>query len=216
MTIGVLLVNLGAIHTTTMTLTSVLYDLATHPEHVQPMREEVEAALQEGGWTPAAIGKLSKVDSFVKESLRLSVVDAYGLKRLVMKDFTFSDGITIPAGNLITVPMLPIHLDPEIYNDPKRFDGFRFEKMRREGGEDAKHKLASLDLDYLVFGNGRQACPGRFFAAVELKTILAYVLLNYDIKMVNDAGRPTSLHNGPEIMPDSTAEVLFRKRIKSN
>jgi hypothetical protein len=29
-----------------------------------------------------------------------------------MKDFTFSDGITIPAGNLITVPMLPIHLDP--------------------------------------------------------------------------------------------------------
>jgi hypothetical protein len=29
--------------------------------------------------------------------------------------------------------------------------------MRRERGEDTKHKLASLDLDYLVFGNGRQA-----------------------------------------------------------
>ena len=28
-----------------------------------------------------------------------------------MKDFTFSDGTTIPAGNLIAVPLLPIHLD---------------------------------------------------------------------------------------------------------
>ena len=97
------------------------------------MRDEVEAALQEDGWTQAAIGKLPKVDSFVKESLRLSVIDACGcpacffiiikrrstsrltldgLKRQVMKDFTFSDGTTIPAGNLISVPLLPIHLDP--------------------------------------------------------------------------------------------------------
>ena len=149
-----------------------------------------------------------------------------------MKDFTFSDGTTIPAGNLISVPLLPIHLDPEIYDNPKTFDGFRFEKMRREGGEDTKHKFASLHFDYLVFGNGRQAwcvkgllhllaitgtniytSPGRFFAAVELKTMLAYVLLNYDIKMANDAGRPSNLHIGSEMMPDPIAEVLFRKRI---
>ena len=42
------------------------------------MREEVEAVLQEDGWTQAAIDKLSKVDSFVKESLRLSVMDVCG------------------------------------------------------------------------------------------------------------------------------------------
>jgi len=92
------------------------------------MREEVEAALQEDGWTQASIGKLSKADSFVKESLRSSVVNTCrsppsilnaaqrpvldGLKRQVMKDYTFSDGTTIPAGNIISVPMLPIHLDP--------------------------------------------------------------------------------------------------------
>ena len=40
------------------------------------MREEVEAALQEDGWTYASIGKLSKVDSFIKESLRSSVMNA--------------------------------------------------------------------------------------------------------------------------------------------
>ncbi|KAF8335539.1 cytochrome P450 [Amanita rubescens] len=212
MAISVLLVNLAAIHTATMSFTYILYDLATHPEYVQPMREEVEAALQEGGWTHASIGKLSKVDSFVKESLRSSVIDAYSLKRQVKKDYTFSDGTTIPAGNLVSVPMLPIHLDPEIYSNPKTFDGFRFEKMRKERGEDTKHKFASLDLDYLIFGHGRQACPGRFFAAAELKAMLAHVLLNYDIKMANDAGRPTNIPIASEMMPDPTAEVLFRKR----
>ncbi|KAF8321460.1 cytochrome P450 [Amanita rubescens] len=229
MAINVLLVNLAAIHTVTMSFTYILYDLATHPEYVQPMREEVEAALQEDGWTHASIGKLSKVDSFVKESLRSSVVNTCrfppsilnaaqrpavldGLKRLVMKDYTFSDGTTIPAGNIISVPMLPIHLDPDIYTNPKTFDGFRFEKMRKERGEDTKHKLASLDLDYLVFGNGRQACPGRFFAAVELKTMLAHVLLNYDIKMANGAGRPANITIASEMMPDPSAKVLFRKR----
>ena len=29
--------------------------------------------------------------------------------------------------------------------------------MRKELGEDTKHKLASLDPDYLIFGHGRQA-----------------------------------------------------------
>ncbi|KAF8736293.1 hypothetical protein AX14_000501 [Amanita brunnescens Koide BX004] len=212
-TIGILFASLGAIQTATMSFTYVLYDLAAHPEYVQSMREEVEAVLQEDGWTQAAIDKLSKVDSFVKESLRLSVMDVYSMTRYVVKDFTFSDGTTIPAGNMISVPLLAIHLDPEIYSNPRSFDGFRFEKMRREGGENAKHKFASLALDYLVFGHGRQACPGRFFAAAVLKTMLAYVLLNYDVKMANNGGRPGNIPIGSQMMPDPTAEVLFRKRI---
>ena len=44
------------------------------------MREEVEAVLRDEGWTLAAINKLSKVDSFIKESLRLSVIEGCGYK----------------------------------------------------------------------------------------------------------------------------------------
>ncbi len=58
------------------TFTYVLYDLASHPEYAQLMREEVEAVLRPEGWTHAAIGKLSKVDSFIKESLRLSTMES--------------------------------------------------------------------------------------------------------------------------------------------
>jgi len=76
MAISILLVNLAAIHTATMSFTYILYDLATHPEYVQPMREEVEAVLQGDDWTHTSISQLSKVDSFAKESLRSSVINA--------------------------------------------------------------------------------------------------------------------------------------------
>ena len=37
------------------------------------------------------------------------------------------------------------------------FDGFRFEKMREQGGESMKHQIVTLDLDFVLFGHGRHA-----------------------------------------------------------
>jgi hypothetical protein len=42
--------------------------------------------------------------------------------------------------------------------------------------------------------------------------MLAYVLLNYDIKMPNDGGRPSELWFGVSSIPDPTAQLMFRKR----
>lgn len=50
----------------------MLLDLAARPEYAQPMREEVQAVINEEGWTKVAVGKLWKLDSFLKESQRLS------------------------------------------------------------------------------------------------------------------------------------------------
>ena len=98
------------------------------------------------------------------------------MTRKTMKDFTFSDGTTIPAGNFLSVAMSCIHTDPvkmhlhysnigsrvmciqENYVDPETFDGLRFEKMRGKEDElQSKHSLVSLSLDYLLFGHGRHA-----------------------------------------------------------
>lgn len=40
------------------------------------MREEVEAVVQEGGWTKAAMGKMRKIDSFLRETQRLNSLGA--------------------------------------------------------------------------------------------------------------------------------------------
>jgi Cytochrome P450 len=48
-----------------------LYDLAVHPEYVQPLSEEIETIVAQEGWTKSTIMKMRKLDSFLKESIRL-------------------------------------------------------------------------------------------------------------------------------------------------
>lgn len=56
------------------------------------------------------------------------------------------------------------------------------------------------------------ASPGRFFAANELKAMLAYIVVNYDVKFEDEGVRPPNMWLGLTILPDPTATVLFRKR----
>jgi hypothetical protein len=49
----------------------VLYRLAAGPEFADGLREEVEAVIATDGWTKSAMGKMRKVDSFIKEAQRL-------------------------------------------------------------------------------------------------------------------------------------------------
>jgi hypothetical protein len=49
----------------------MLLDLASHPEYIQPLREEIETVIGAHGISKASMTKLVKVDSFLKESQRV-------------------------------------------------------------------------------------------------------------------------------------------------
>ncbi|KAF8716351.1 hypothetical protein AX14_012380 [Amanita brunnescens Koide BX004] len=158
-TIQILLMNFSSIHTTAQAFLNVLFNLAIHPEYVKSMREEVEAVINEEGWTKSAIGKLTKVDSFLRESQRLSGNGLFSVRRKVRRDITFSNETTVPAGG---IPHRSVHCDPENHSDPEVFDGFRYAKTRDKEGESTKHGMATLTPEFLTFGHGRHACPGLF------------------------------------------------------
>lgn len=109
--------------------------------------------------------------------------------------------------------------------------------MRESGGEDTKHQMTSLSLEYVLFGNGRHAwfghsyfithfitetdvkfqSPGRFFAVTQLKALLSHVLMNYDVKLEIDGVRPPDRWLGiTSRSPDPTGVVMFRKRSDSH
>ena len=52
-------------------MTHALFDLLSHLEYLQPLREEVEEIIQREGWTKSAVDQMYKIDSFIKESQRL-------------------------------------------------------------------------------------------------------------------------------------------------
>jgi len=209
-----LFVNFAALHTSGMAFTQALYYLAAYPEYMEPLREEVEEVTTREGWGKSALGKLHKVDSFLKESARLNPAELISLKRKTLKDVTLSDGTFLPKGTHVSIASFAIHLDPDVWENPETFDGFRFSRMREALGEghSMQAQYITTSPDFLSFGHGRHACPGRFFAAQELKLMLSEVVLNYDVKMEGGKDRPSNFIFGMNVAPDVTAKVMFRKR----
>ena len=55
--------------------------------------------------------------------------------------------------------------------------------------------------------------PGRFFAAAELKFMLAHVVVTYDVKLEDNAMHPPSEHIATFIVTNARAKVMFRNRV---
>jgi cytochrome P450 len=77
--------------------------------------------------------------------------------RLVLRPFTFSNGVTIPVGTLIAIPGSAAHRDEANYPYPNTFDGFRFAKLRESKGDTttSRYQTVSTSSEHLAFGLGR-------------------------------------------------------------
>jgi cytochrome P450 len=62
---------MSAMHTTSELLKQTVLDICKNPELIQSIRDEVDAAISESGWTTAGLFKMQLLDSVVKESQRL-------------------------------------------------------------------------------------------------------------------------------------------------
>ena len=108
------------------------------------------------------------------------------------------------------------------FDDALKFDGFRYDRMRQQLGSESEPQsevaktshFTSTGVYSLVFGHGRYACPGRFFAGLESKLILIYILENYELMLPEGTERPTNLVYADAGIPDPTKMVLFRKVLK--
>ncbi|KAM5540077.1 hypothetical protein V8D89_006217 [Ganoderma adspersum] len=217
-----LLLNLAAIHTSSSSMSQVLFHLAERPDLVLPLREEIEAAIEEEGWTTTSFARMWKLDSILRESQRYNGFTLASLMRVAMKDIVLDNGMLIPKGTILGAPAHPIHFDKQHFQNADVFDPFRFARMREaaregEGKGSARLQFASTSPEYIPFGHGHLACPGRYFAASQLKAVLSYIILNYDLKLsepVNNGGveRPPNMYVSLAVLPPMGGTVLLRKR----
>ncbi|KAJ7066322.1 cytochrome P450 [Mycena amicta] len=221
----ILLVNMAAIHTTSMAFSHALYTLAAYPreQYLLPMREEAERVVAEEGWSKAALNSMHKIDSFLRETQRLNGIGPVVMhRRVVAKEgFRLADGTFLPYGSLLCCASKPAQYDPANYENPDQFDGFRFAKEReaqlaREDFDPKEHvfgrQMITTAPEHLAFGTGKHACPGRFFAVTELKAMLAHLVLEYDIKAEVEGVRPPDEVFGVRAYPNSKGKVFLRKR----
>ncbi|KAL2818237.1 cytochrome P450 [Aspergillus cavernicola] len=204
--------NVAAVHTTSITYLNAMLDLAFYTDVHAELRIEIETAVQEHGWSGRALSQMWKLDSFLTESQRLSPIASSQMTRAAIQDFTFSDGTTVPKGSYVLAPMYAMYLDDRIYPDASTFDAFRFSKLRAQPGHENRHQFVTTSPTHINFGHGKDACPGRFFAAHEIKLLLAHALLSYEIRLEDPTKLPEPSWYDRSRKPNQTARVLFRRR----
>lgn len=125
--------NFAAFHTSTFSITDAILDLASSDpslHYLEQLREEAASVLAEehGTWTKRGLSKMNKIDSALRESLRLHSSFTVGMvRKVVARDgITTSQGLHIPFEACIAVSVLGIHNDESIYPNPATYDALRF------------------------------------------------------------------------------------------
>ncbi|KAM0721793.1 hypothetical protein Q7P37_002718 [Cladosporium fusiforme] len=216
----ILALNMVAIHTTSIAVTNTFLDLFHSPDaadFVRELRKECDTVLKShnGQWTKDALNELVLVDSAIKESMRLSV-RVVGMHRMVTAPNGVEfDGFHVPQGVRVAAPNHHIQRDPGVYHEAEKYNAFRYAAPgdNNDAGAYLQQKQSSLSMpgdNFLAWGHGRHACPGRFFAAHLMKIMLAHVLLKYNVEA--DGSKPKGLDRNEFPIPSVTATFDVRLR----
>ncbi|RYP56149.1 hypothetical protein DL771_012094 [Monosporascus sp. 5C6A] len=176
-----------------------LFDLCLHPEYLEPLRQEIQNTTWEE-FEKSGGQLFPLMDSFMKESARLTPVESVSTRRKATKPFKLSDGTKVEVGEWICSAVRGMNLDPANYSRVDEFHGFRF--VPREilesslsGVSSPPHKFQTPDpeksstfvelSDWQLWGTGKSACTGRWYAAAMIKIILGTFISKWDMELAD-------------------------------
>ena len=200
-------------HTSSVTSTWTSLFLAANKERcLEPLLEEQKKVVAEFG-EELNYENLQQMDGLyraIKESLRmhppLIMLMRYAHKAF---DVTDKDGktYTVPKGDICaTSPAYAMKLD-HVFTDPLKYDPDRFAPGREED------KKA---FSFIGFGGGRHGCMGENFAYLQVKTIMSYMMRNFEMELVNPKDFPEPNYDAMVVGPrtDGGKTMMRLKRRK--
>ncbi|KAF5378883.1 hypothetical protein D9615_006980 [Tricholomella constricta] len=119
--------------------------------------------------------EMPALDGVIRETLRLTM-SSTAMRRNLQKDILLVGGI-LRKGDFMAYSMADVHEDPAVYPNPQKFDPERYRQGREED-----RKVA---FGHLGWGAGRHVCPGSRVAKVEMKAIIALMLLDFEYDVVD-------------------------------
>ncbi|KAI6908595.1 hypothetical protein KC318_g3194 [Hortaea werneckii] len=203
------LFELFAVHTTSTTLGTALLDILLNPPStviLAELRQEAGEVLPQLPTDPKKAREMLKMDSLLRETLRIHPMFAHGMTRRVMP----AEGIKVPDSDLwlpqgshvaaLVIPPQATLLN-RVEEGGGEDDGWEWQPFRycdqtreKESGpspgdetqERPKRKqtpTTQISSSFLSFGLGKHSCPGRFFAVQTLKLMLGYLITRYDFEL---------------------------------
>ncbi|NES87195.1 MAG: cytochrome P450 [Moorea sp. SIO2B7] len=142
--------------------------------HLPKVREQLLQELDNLGENtdPNIIYQLPYLDAVCKETLRMYPPAILALGRRVLSPLQIM-GYKFEPGTRISPCIYLTHHREDIYPQPKQFKPERFLENQFSASE------------YLPFGGGNRICLGMAFAKFEMKLVLATILTNWELQLVN-------------------------------
>jgi cytochrome P450 len=178
-------------------LTSFLILTSEHLDVLKLLQMEQEKLDRSEPLSLAKLKKMVDLEQVIKEVLRLAPPVSGGFRE-VIQDCSFQ-GFRIPKGWNIAYQITSVLQDPEIYEQPERFNPERFNPAN---AEDKKKPLC-----YIPFGGGARECIGKEFAYLVIKIFISALLDNCSWKFKEN--QDLTINTFPVARPAHKIEVCF-------
>ncbi|XP_076684083.1 uncharacterized protein LOC143377056 [Andrena cerasifolii] len=196
---------IAGFETSSTTATFCLYELAKHKDVQDKLHNEIQAVIEEhGDLTYNAVNDMTYLHKVIYETMRkypaIVLLNRICTKETQLENTNFS----IPSGTQIVIPIRGIHMDPNIFPEPKKFDPERFSEENIK----TRHPYA-----YLPFGEGPRICIGMRFALIQTKMAVISALLKNTIKLAPNT--PTELEFEPGalvLMAKGGVNIIFEPK----
>ncbi|XP_069699710.1 cytochrome P450 4C1-like isoform X1 [Periplaneta americana] len=190
--------------TTSAGMSWALFLLGLHPDVQEKAYEEQKNIFQgsDRSVTMKELNEMKYLERVIKETLRL-YPSVPSISRQLHSEAKLGD-FTVPAGCSLTLHIYDVHQNPEQFPNPEKFDPDNFlpEKVAK------RHPYA-----YIPFSAGPRNCIGQKFALLEEKTVLSYILRNYEVTSL-DKRQDVNLMSELVLRPEKGINVSIKPRNK--
>ncbi|XP_052081064.1 cytochrome P450 3A4-like [Mytilus californianus] len=186
---------------TSNTLMFAVYELALHTEIQEKLFEEINNEIGKEAPPYESLSSLQYLDMFLSEVLRLHAA-FHRINRHTKNDITVN-GMFIPKGTDVTIPISALHRISQYWPDPDKFDPQRFTQENK-----AKRPMYS----YLPFGLGPRVCVGMRLVVMETKMALIAMIQNFKYFSCSKTEIPIPLEKGLLARPLNGVYLRVEKR----
>ncbi len=143
-------------------------------DHLPEVREKLLQELNTIGVNPdlSSVAKLPYLTAVCQETLRIYPIAMTAFVRVVKTPIKIM-GYELPQGTAIVPSIYLAHHREEVYPQSKQFKPERF--LERQYSP----------YEYFPFGGGNRRCIGMAFAQYEMKIVLATILSEFQVSLVN-------------------------------
>lgn len=156
--------------TTAIALSWALYWVHYLPEVREKLLQELNS-IDLANTDPTTISQLPYLNAVCCETLRIYPVAFFTFPRVLKAPMKFM-GYDLPAGMRISASIYLTHHRSDVYPEPEQFQPERF--LERQFSP----------YEFLPFGGGNRRCLGMAFALFEMKLVLATILSNYSLELL--------------------------------